>query len=218
MKIAVAQIKSVKGNINKNIELHKKWIHLAIVNQVDAIFFSELSITSYEPKLANKLKVTIDDAKFDVFQQLSNSGNIVIGIGAPTKYKEAVQISLLIFTPNQAIQKYAKQILHKDEFPYFTEGKEQIILTTKLMKIAPAICYESLQIKHLEKAVDMEANIYLASVAKSQKGIDKAKAYFPIVAKKYAIPILMSNCIGHCDNFESAGQSAVWNDKGILCF
>ncbi len=28
--------------------------------------------------------------------------------------------------------------------------------------------------------------------------------------------VLMSNCVGHCDNFESAGKSSVWNDKGLL--
>ena len=28
--------------------------------------------------------------------------------------------------------------------------------------------------------------------------------------------VLMSNCVGHCDNFDSAGKSSVWNDKGLL--
>jgi hypothetical protein len=26
----------------------------------------------------------------------------------------------------------------------------------------------------------------------------------------------MSNCIGFCDDFESAGQTSVWDDNGIL--
>jgi len=26
----------------------------------------------------------------------------------------------------------------------------------------------------------------------------------------------MSNCVGRCDNFESAGGSAAWDDKGLL--
>jgi predicted amidohydrolase len=28
--------------------------------------------------------------------------------------------------------------------------------------------------------------------------------------------VLMSNCVGHCDNFESAGRSSAWNDEGLL--
>jgi hypothetical protein len=33
---------------------------------------------------------------------------------------------------------------------------------------------------------------------------------------KYAMPVLMANCTGYCDNFEGAGQSAVWTSKGNL--
>ena len=68
----------------------------------------------------------------------------------------------------------------------------------------------------MTKAIAAGANIYLASVAKSQKGINKAKAYFPKAAKQHSIPILMANCFGYCDNFQSVGQSAVWNKAGEM--
>ncbi len=83
-------------------------------------------------------------------------------------------------------------------------------------KIAPAICFEALQPEHLEKAVAAGANLYLASVAKPQGGVEKALQYFPAKALQYAIPIVMTNAIGQCDNFESAGQSSVWGSKGQL--
>lgn len=28
--------------------------------------------------------------------------------------------------------------------------------------------------------------------------------------------VLMANCFGHCDNFESVGKSAVWSNEGRL--
>jgi predicted amidohydrolase len=28
--------------------------------------------------------------------------------------------------------------------------------------------------------------------------------------------VLMCNCVGHCDNFEAAARSLIWNDKGEL--
>jgi hypothetical protein len=28
--------------------------------------------------------------------------------------------------------------------------------------------------------------------------------------------VLMSNCVGQCDNFVAAGRTSVWNDKGEL--
>ncbi len=30
------------------------------------------------------------------------------------------------------------------------------------------------------------------------------------------MPVLMSNCIGFCDNFESVGQRAIWRKDGVL--
>lgn len=76
--------------------------------------------------------------------------------------------------------------------------------------------YESLQPDHSEKAYQLGANLYLASVAKSQQGVDKAIAYFPQIARKYAMPVLMVNCIGPCDDFEAAGQSTIWSKEGTM--
>lgn len=40
--------------------------------------------------------------------------------------------------------------------------------------------------------------------------------HYPTIAKKFSMPVLMSNCIGHCDNFQSVGKSAVWTKQGNL--
>ena len=216
MKIGIAQIKPAKGDVKKNIALHQEIINLAILNNADAIFFPELSITGYEPKLAATLKTDVEDENYESFQQWSDSGKITIGIGVPTAHEKGIHITMLLFEPNQPRQYYSKQLLHEDELPYFVKGNKQMIVETHGTKIAPAICYESLQTEHLENAVQVGADIYLASVAKSQKGIDKAKEYFREAARKNAIPVLMSNCIGHCDTFKSAGQSAVWDEKGMM--
>jgi predicted amidohydrolase len=100
--------------------------------------------------------------------------------------------------------------------PYFEEGQEQMIVTVKDVKIAPAICYESLKPDHSAKASMLGADIYLASVAKSMAGVIKAMAHYPAVAAKYAMPVLMSNSIGDCDNFTGAGFSSVWTHQGNL--
>lgn len=112
---------------------------------------------------------------------------------------------MVIFQPNMTRQTYSKQNLHSDEKPYYIGGSEQIILTIKEKKIALAICYESLQTEHSKNANELGADLYLASVAKSQNGIEKAKAHFPKIANEFSMPVLMSNCIGYCDNFESVG-------------
>ncbi len=216
MKIAVAQIRPVIGDILANIETHKKWIGLAISSKADTIFFPELSMTGFEPKLANNLATNQEDKIFNDFQEISNKNEITIGLGMPIKAISGVKISMIIFQPNTARLTYSKQQLHSDEFPFFIKGEKQIILTIKNKTIAPAICYESLQADHSENANKLGAEIYLASVAKSQNGIDKAMTYYPSIAHKFSMPVLMSNCVGFCDNFESVGQSSVWTKNGSL--
>lgn len=216
MKICIAQTKSLKGEIHKNIQNHLRIIKNAIELEADVVIFPELSITNYEPDLANKLATHVENSIFDVFQKLSNQNEIAIGIGMPIKMTEGINISMLIFQPNEKRKVYAKQMLHSDELPYFVKGNQQVFLNIKNTKIAIGICYETLQRQHFLNAKQNGADVYIASVAKSQGGIEKAFAHFPKIAKEFKTPVLMSNCIGDCDNFLSVGQSAIWNENGML--
>lgn len=216
MKICIAQTKSEKGNIQRNIENHLEFVERAIKLKADLIVFPELSITNYEPDLAKELATDIDNAIFNPFQELSNKSEITIGIGIPTKATDGIHISMLIFQPNKERTVYSKQMLHSDELPYFVGGKNQTILTIKGVKIAIGICYETLQLAHFLNSKDHGTNIYIASVAKPKGGIEKAYNHFPKIANEFNTPILMSNSVGHCDNFMSVGQSAIWNKKGEL--
>lgn len=213
MKVAIAQLRCIRGDIKQNIDQHLYWIHRS---KADAIFFPELSLTSYEPKLAKDLQFAMTDERLHLFQTLSNQKSITIGVGAPLKTTMGIQIAMLIFQPYQPILPYAKQYLHEDERPYFVAGTESLVLPINGIKLAPAICYESLHDAHLKEAVRGNANIYLASVAKSYSGLSKAMKYFPVAARTYDVPILMSNSIGFCDDFQSVGGSAIWNKKGKL--
>jgi len=216
MKISLAQIKPVKGNIEANLDLHTNYIRLAAQAGADCIFFPELSITSYESALAEQLAMKEGDTILDELQKLSNQLSISIGVGMPIAGRKKPRIGMAIFQPLQMRHYYFKQQLHSDEFPFFEAGEQQVLIPVKNYQIAPAICYESLQPDHSERAYQLGANLYLASVAKSQQGVDKAMAYFPSIARKYSIPVMMVNCIGPCDDFEAAGQTAIWSKEGNL--
>ena len=216
MKIGLAQLHPIKGEIDANIAKHKTLIATAISMGADLLFFPELSITGYEPTLAKDLAIDQEDLRFETLQSTSDKHQITIGIGMPSKTPSGIYISMLVFQAGQARKTYSKQYLHADERPYFTQGRTQLILKIQDQHIAPAICYESLLPTHAEQALALGATIYLASVAKAAKGVAKAFDYYPSIAMKYAIPVLMSNAVGSCDNFICAGQSAIWNSDGIL--
>ena len=216
MIIGIAQTRPIKGEIAANISLHKQFAELAASLGARALFFPELSLTGYEPELAKALAINPDDKRLNDFQHISDIKKMAIGLGIPTKAKMGIRISMIVFQPDKPRRTYSKQHLHSDELPYFESGDGQMILTVKNKKIAPAICYESLQPAHAAQAVSLGAELYLASVAKSQNGVNKAMTHYPEMARSYTMPVLMSNCVGFCDNFLSVGGSAVWTKQGHL--
>lgn len=216
MKICVAQTKSIKGDIQANIENHKRFIDLAVSDEADIIIFPELSLTGYEPTLAKKLATTFNDSRLDDFQVISNTQQITIGVGLPTRNNAGICISMVLFHPDQAREIYSKQYLHADEEPFFVSGQSCSGLIGEASDIALAICYEISVPQHAEAACKNGASIYLASVAKFTNGIDKAFHRLSEIAKQNSMIVMMSNCIGEADGGMCAGQSAIWNKEGSL--
>lgn len=216
MKLCSTQIKPIKGEIEHNIQKHIAFINFAIEKGADLIFFPELSLTGYEPTLAKELATTQEDSRLAIFQEISDVNRIIICVGMPTLYIKDVRISMVIFQPLVPRQTYSKKILHADEFPFFVNGEKQVFISYKNHKIAPAICFESLQDKHAADACANGATIYLTSVAKSAKGVEKANLHYLKIAKNLNLSVLMANSVGPADDFISTGNSAVWNNEGSL--
>ncbi len=229
MKICAAQCRPIAGDIAKNIESHRSLIELAVSQRADLIFFPELSLTGYEPALAKELATHSDDSRWDVFQEWSDTYTIIIGVGLPlvtdksdaarrdvSQQGTGIQIGMIFFQPGQPRVRYAKQQLHSDELPFFAPGREQLLLRTSGHTLVPAVCYESLQPNHAADAARCGADIYLASVAKPDREVAKAFAHYRAIARQHSMTVLMANSLGPCDNFISAGQSAVWNNSGEL--
>ena len=216
MKICVAQTRPVKGDIQSNIDNHKKLIDLAIFYGADTVIFPELSLTGYEPELAKELATTPDDSRFDDFQKISGARLITIGVGVPIKNNAGICISMILFQPHKARQIYSKKYLHADEEGFFISGQNSTGLINNKTSIALAICYELSVPEHSENAFKSGAEIYIASVAKSESGVEKANEILSGIATKYSMAVLMSNCVGPCDNFEAVGKTSIWNNKGLL--
>lgn len=214
MKICIAQMRSIKGEIQTNITHHQKLIKLALQQHANFIIFPELSITGYEPTLAAELAMSLEDNRLDIFQKISDDTKMSIGIGAPIKSERGVYISLVIFQPNQARQIYSKKFLHPDEEAFFTSGENNTVDLPN--NIALAICYELCVPEHSLNAFSNGAKIYIASVAKSMSGYEKSSKILSNIAEKYSMTVLIANAIGYCDNFECVGKTAAWDNKGRL--
>jgi predicted amidohydrolase len=216
MKICVAQTQPFKGDIQRNIENHKKILAIAISYKADIIIFPELSVTGYEPNLAKELALHPDDHRLNVFQEISDAHTITIGVGVPTINNLGICITLILFQPHQLKQLYSKKYLHPDEEEFFCSGQNFTSLLINNTKPALAICYEIFVPEHLENVSVSGAEIYIASVAKSLGGIDKALQRLSDIARQCSMTVVMSNFIGESDGLKNAGKSSIWDSKGFM--
>lgn len=218
MKLAIAQLAPVKGNVDENIKAHCQAAMKASESGAEFVLFSELSLTGYEPDLATELAMTPADPRLNELQDAADKYKVSLCVGLPlladANSENGIEIGMLLFTPNAPVHKYAKQCLHADEFPFFVAGQECAVFSEYGEVLAPAICYESMLESHASEAAEKATTVYLASVAKDQPGIEKASTHYPFIASKHNMMVVMSNSVGPCDNFVAAGQSGVWSATG----
>jgi predicted amidohydrolase len=216
MRVAIAQIEAIKGNIERNIENHLKWIKQAIQFHADLVVFPELSLTGYEPELAESLATNQDDMRLNEMQYLSDLNHITIGVGLPTRNEGQVFVSMIFFQPQKDRITYSKQYLYPPEKSIFTAGKNPLILNLDTEIVSPAICYEASVNAHIEYASKNNATIYIASVLSSVNGIDAELMKLSGIARNKSMITFMANYVGKSGGYDCAGKSSVWNEKGEL--
>jgi predicted amidohydrolase len=71
---------------------------LALSGGADVILFPELSLTGYEPQLAQELAMDPTDRRLDAFQLVSDRHQVTLGLGMPVRGVKGIYISL-VFKP-----------------------------------------------------------------------------------------------------------------------
>lgn len=214
MKIGLVQMRSVLGSIDKNIEKHLQLIKLTARHEINLLLFPELSLTGYAPRIANALAIKDDNSKLNIFQEVSDTMNMVICIGVPLKNGMKSTISMIIYQPCREKIIYSKRLLHPDEEKYFDPGNSQIILDINGNLIAPAICFESTLDSHFMDCSQNGINFYMASVAKGQRAMHSAHQHYCNLSKRNSIIVGVSNSIGQSEDFMSSGHTAIWDRDG----
>lgn len=213
--IAAGQFAPIRGSIEENIRRHQLLIAAAVSAGVDLLVFPELSLTGYEPELAEQLALS-DDTLLEPLQRLADKHDMTIVVGAPLQVKDdKPAIGACIIAAQQPISFYRKMYLHPGESDYFSLGETPCLFTMGGQHIGLAICADAGQPAHAEQTVRQGAEIYVNSVL-SANGYDKDAGLLANYAKLYAMPTLMANYSGPSGGWQPVGKSAVWNAKGEL--
>lgn len=214
MKLAIAQIKVVSGEIETNLKRHLTFIKRAGQEQADLILFPELSLTNYEPRKAAEYALNEKDSRFEAFQQASDAHQMIIGVGVPIQQEQGVTISQMLFHPSEKPVCYSKQIIHPNEEAFFIAGNQEYSFSFEDEVVSPAICYETVQPEFIHKVAQKGTHVYLSSVAKKEMGLVNSLPVYAQIARQNGWITAMSNFVGGNSEFECFGNSSIWNAKG----
>ena len=215
-KVAVAQIPSVKGCSDKNIESHLKAVNIAVEHQASIIIFPELSLTGYELELAADMAFETDDNRLQGFVSTAVKSDIWIVVGAPLKIGGKVYIGSLIFGPDGAVSTYAKMNLHSGEEKFFSVGKEPKILKIDNHRVALAICADTSNPLHAQMYAKEGATVYAASVLITDSGYASDTEKLQSYAVKHNMLVVTANHNKPTGGWQPIGKSAAWDKNGLL--
>ncbi len=143
--IALAQIDSTVGNIEKNVQHHLKYIHKAIANKAQIIVFPELSLTGYSVKDLNwDVALRAENNKFfSNFLALSKKITIIIG-GVEEAENYGIYNSALLFEDGKIHSAHRKIYPPTygmfEEMRYFVKGNDVRVFNSKHGKLGILIC------------------------------------------------------------------------------
>lgn len=215
-KIAVAQIPSIKGNVDINITTHLNAIHKASTKDVPLIVFPELSLTGYEPELAKSLAFTPNDSRLTPLIQAAKDYKMYIVVGAPLKTENLPQIGAIIISSEGKVLTYSKMNLHPGEEEFFSVGTSHLILEVEDKKVAMAICADTSISEHAKFYADKGVDIYVAGVLITEGGYALDTKKLESYAENYKILVAMANHNNPTGGWSPIGKSAIWNSEGLL--
>ena len=236
MKIGIAQINSVVGDLKWNAdEILSKYKELVSLG-ADLVVTPELSITGYPPRdLLFKSKF-IDD-NLSVIENLSQSiGDIPIIVGC-VEYNtqdsgNPFQNTALVIQNNQIIGRATKSLLPSydvfDEARYFQPSKGVQVQSIAGKKFGITICEDiwsedflpsKLYVKDPAGELAKQGVDFLINLSASPFHIGKHKerhSMLSFLARRIATPVIYCNAVGGNDELIFDGNSLAYSAEGEL--
>ncbi len=228
MKIAAAQITSVLGDAEKNIEHHLKYCDEAIKNRADLIVFPELSLTGYSLKDLN-FTIAVNTSKTKLLDKLKEkSKKISIICGLAEEDENFAIYNSGIFISEGEIKFSHRKIYPPtygmfEEFRYFSRGNECKAHDTKFGKIGLLVCEDMWHLS-LPYTVAMDGAQIITGIASSPTRLavntDKFRNYeinsehHRTYARILSTYFVFSNRVGFEDGINFWGGSEIVDPFG----
>ncbi|PHN25119.1 carbon-nitrogen hydrolase family protein [Pseudomonas sp. ICMP 561] len=215
--LAAAQCAIQAGDINSNVNLHIEFMQCASEHGVNLLVFPELSLTGYEPTLADALMQDVDSPVLLPLRQLARETSMTTVVGLPLRMPghEKPLIAAFILHGEGSVGVYTKQYLHPGEEQYFSAGNGGDLINIAGLPIALSVCADFSHPEHPSAAARQGAQVYASSVLIGEAGYPRDSSLLQSYSRLHEMALLMANHGGPTGGWAAAGRSAFWDEKGV---
>jgi predicted amidohydrolase len=213
---AAAQCAVRAGDINANLVLHMEFMQHAHKHGVGLLVFPELSLTGYEPTLAEALAQELDSPLLAPLRDFARQAAMTTVVGLPLRLAshDKPLIAAVILHSDGSVGVYTKQFLHPGEDQYFAVGGGGDLIHIAHTPIALAVCADFSHPQHPAQAAQQGAQLYAASVLIGETGYAHDSSLLQAYSQRHAMAVLMANHGGPTGGWAAAGRSAFWDEQG----
>ncbi len=216
LRIAIAQINLLVGNIESNAEQIIEWILRARdEKQADVVVFPELALTGYPPEdllLRPGMYERVSVALEKISQKVEG---IVALVGFPEKTENGIYNAVAVLENGSCDMVARKNYLPNysvfDEKRYFISSNQSCVFSVKAIKLGVCICEDIWYSEPVKNTVDAGAQLILNLNASPFHGL-KWRKREEIIRQRVSevkVPIVYANMVGGQDELVFDGQSFV---------
>jgi NAD+ synthase (glutamine-hydrolysing) len=220
LKIALAQINPVVGDLSGNAGKVADYIRQATAQKARLVVFPELAISGYPPEdlLFRQGFVEACQGHLERLAVLSHQIDLIIGY--PRFENGRLMNSAAYLTAGRIAQIYDKQLLPNygvfDEMRYFAAGNRSAVIKIDQVRIGLTICEDIWQSGPVQQAVSDGAQ-FIVNINASPYHVGKRQERMQTIAARCAessVPVVYVNLVGGQDELVFDGHSMVVDARG----
>jgi len=234
MKISLAQINPIVGDLNYNFKKIIKSIEQAVQENSSLVIFPELALIGYPPKdlLLKADLLSYQDSYLEELKLYTNKNFAILigGISRNPGYGKKLQNSVFCLADGRIDLIASKTLLPNydvfDETRYFEPAKQSSVWSWQNLKFGISVCediwieaYHTIYQKNpVEDLVSQNCDLIVnVSASPFETGkVEIRKKLIGSLASKYQVPILYANQIGANDQLIFDGNSMIFDKNANL--
>jgi NAD+ synthase (glutamine-hydrolysing) len=234
MRISLAQINPIVGDLNYNFIKIIKFIEKAIQENSNLLIFPELALIGYPPKdlLLKADLLNYQDKYIEELKLYTNKNFAIIvgGISRNPNYGKKLQNSVFCLADGKVDLVASKTLLPNydvfDETRYFEPARQASTWSWQNLKFGISVCediwieayHTTYQKNPIENLTSQNCDLILnVSASPFETGkVEVRKKLIGSLSKKYLVPILYVNQIGANDQLIFDGNSMIFDKNANL--